>query len=525
DAFVLGLTATPADEVHRNTYNFFNASEGEPTDSYGLRQAIDDTNLVNFEPYEIDLGIVKRGIKYAELSEDEKEHYEETFDEEEEEISSSEINKRVLNKETNDKVLQYLHQHGFKIEEGNKIGKSIIFAKNKKHAEYIKERFDLLYPSRAKEAQIIHSDIAHVDDLLDNFKKPKENPQIAISVDMLDTGIDVPELLNLVFFKPIKSKIKFWQMIGRGTRLCPNLFGEGKHKEKFKVFDFCANFSYFEIHADGLPSQRTVSLKERLFLKRVKMLTTMPKGSTKEAIRNVIVSQLDALDTSAYTLKKHKHLVEELRAINLDYINDEVLAKLKIVSEYIEDETHVEKQRFEMLTLNAQEALVKGEQSQKHTDEIKERCFVLKSKSHNIKAIQEQEAKIDAVLEGRNELESIEELETLKNDISHLANLSLLKRVDPVKSDFRDKVEGVRILKSEDFIKKADIETEVQKVFANYIERLSELDDLKNTQLISDKEISDIKHQVFDYEKIVEDRLENSDDFATLMQEVMNSSS
>ncbi|MBU1668172.1 DEAD/DEAH box helicase family protein [bacterium] len=524
DAFVLGLTATPADEVHRNTYNFFNASEGEPTDAYGLRRAIDDGNLVDFEPYEIDLGIVKRGIKYAALSDDEKEHYEETFDEEEEEISSSEINQRVLNKETNDKVLQYLHQHGFKIEEGNKIGKSIIFAKNKGHAEYIKERFDLLYPSRAKEAEIIHSGISQVDDLLDNFKNPKENPQIAISVDMLDTGIDVPELLNLVFFKPVKSKIKFWQMIGRGTRLSPNLFGEGRDKEKFKIFDFCANFNYFDMNAEGLPSQRTISLKERLFLKRVKMLTTMPKGRTKEAIKNVVASQLGALDASAYTLKKHRHLVEELRAVNLEYISDEVLAKLKTISEYIEDETHVEKQRFEMLTLNAQEALVKGEESQKYVDEIKERCFVLKSKAQNIKAIQEQEVKIDAVLEGNNELNSIESLEVLKNEIAHLANLSLGRSVTPVKSDFRDKVEDIRILKSEDFIKKAEVETEVQKVFAEYIERLLALDELKNAQLISDKEINEIKHQVFDYEKMVEDRLENRDEFALLMKEVMNSS-
>jgi len=525
DAFVLGLTATPADEVHRNTYNFFNASEGEPTDSYGLRKAIDDGNLVDFEPYEIDLGIVKRGIKYAELSEEEKEHYEETFDKkEEEEISSSEINQRVLNKETNDKVLQYLHQHGFKIEEGNKIGKSIIFAKNKRHAEYIKERFDLLYPSRVKGAQIIHSDIAHVDDLLDKFKNPKENPQIAISVDMLDTGIDVPELLNLVFFKPVKSKIKFWQMIGRGTRLCPHLFGEGKHKEKFKIFDFCANFNYFDINAEGLPSQRTVSLKERLFLKRVKMLMTLPKGSTKEAIKNVVASQLSALDTSAYTLKKHRYLVEELRAVNLEYVSDEVLNKLKTISEYIEDETSVETQGFEMLTLNAQEALVKGEPSQKHTNELKERCFILKSKAQNIKAIQEQETEIDAVLEGNNELNSIDGLETLKNKIAHLANLSLRKRVDPVKSDFRDKVEDIRLLKSEDYIKKADVETEVQRVFAAYIARLSALDELKNAQLISDKEINEIKHQVFDYEKMVEDRLENRDEFASLMKEVMNSS-
>ena len=525
DAFVLGLTATPADEVHRNTYNFFNAEEGEPTDSYGLRRAIDDGNLVDFEAYEIDLGIVKRGLKYTALSDDEKEHYEEIFDQEEEnEISSSEINQRVMNQETNDKVLQYLHQHGFKIEEGNKIGKTIVFAKNKKHAEFLKERFDILYPKRAKEAQIIHSEIAHVEDLLENFKNPKENPQIAISVDMLDTGIDIPELLNLVFFKPIKSKIKFWQMIGRGTRLCPNLFGMAQHKERFKIFDFCANFNYFDMNADGLPSQRTVALKERLFLKRVKLLKRMPKGSTKEAIKRVLESQIEALDTSAYHLKKHREVVEAVKCADLEYISDELLANLKTISEYIDDNTHVEEQRFEMLVLNAQEVLVKGSEETRYKEELEQRSFVLKSKAKNIKAIQEKEELLDEVLEGENPLDTIDALERFKDNVAHLANLSLGKKVEHVKSDFRDRVEDVRVLKSSDYIKKADIETEVQSVFATYIEKLSALDELKNAELISDQEIMEIKHQVFDYEKMVEDRLANEDEFSRLMQEVMNAS-
>ena len=526
DAFVLGLTATPADEVHRNTYTFFNAHEGEPTDAYGLHRAIEDGNLVDFEPYEIDLGIVKRGIKYAELSDDEKEEFEDKFEEEEEEISSTEINQRVLNKETNDKVLQYLEQHGQKIEEGNKIGKTIIFAKNKKHAEFIKERFDLLYPKRAKEAQLIHSDIAHVEDLLDNFKNPNKNPQIAISVDMLDTGIDIPELLNLVFFKPVKSKIKFWQMIGRGTRLSPNLLGEGEDKKRFKIFDFCANFHYFDIEANGLPSQRTVALKERLFLKRIKLLKSMEResGATKKAIKEVVASQIEGLDTSAYNLKKQRAVIETLKSTNLDYLTDEVMVQLKVVSEYIEDNTPLEEQRFEMLILNAQEAHLKGNKDKKYLDEIKERCRVLKSKAQNIKAIQEKEHEVDAVLEESNRLESIEALERLKDDLGHLANLSLGKKSELVKSDFRDKVEDVRLLKSSDYLKKADIETEVQKVFARYIEQLGILDALKNSELITDKDIMEIKHQVFEYEKMVEDRLQNRDDFALMIKEILNAS-
>ena len=524
DAFVLGLTATPADEVHRNTYDFFGTAEGDPTDSYDLARAIEDGNLVDFKPYEIDLGIVTRGIKYDELSDEEKEEFEDKFDEEEEEISASEINQRVLNKATNEKVLQYLMQHGQKIDEGNKIGKTIIFSKNKKHAEYIKSVYDLLYPSKADEAQIIHSEIAHVESLIDNFKNPKRDPQIAISVDMLDTGIDIPELLNLVFFKPIKSKIKFWQMIGRGTRLCPNLLGEGKDKESFSIFDFCGNFTYFDIKAEGEPSSPSKSLKERLFLKRVSLLESLQEGSVKDAIKAIVQKQIDALDVSQYHLKGVRHTVEDLHKADLDYLTDETKTLLKDVSEYVEDEKDVEVQRYEMLTLNAQEALVKGKESKAYVEQIKERCFILKSKAGNIAAVKKEESLIDAVLDGTLDLEDVEKLEGLKDGIAHLANLSLGKRVVPVETKFSDEIEAVRTLKSEQFVDKASVQTEVQKVLSAYLEKLSHIKLIQEANLITDADINDLKHQVFDYEKMVEDRLENKDEFATLMQEVLNSS-
>jgi len=524
DAFVLGLTATPADEVHRNTYDFFYTTEGDPTDSYDLARAIEDCNLVDFNPYEIDLGIVTRGIKYSELSDEEKEEFEDKFDEEEEEISASEINQRVLNKATNEKVLQYLMQHGQKIEEGNKIGKTIIFAKNKKHAEYIKRIYDLLYPSKAQEAQIIHSEIAHVESLIDDFKNPKRNPQIAISVDMLDTGIDVPEILNLVFFKPIKSKIKFWQMIGRGTRLCPNLLGEGMDKESFSIFDFCGNFSYFEMTTAGEPATPSKSLKERLFLKRVSLLESMGEGEVKDAIRAKVQAQVDGLDVSQYHLKKVRHTVEALHKADLTYMTQETKAQLKEVAEYIEDATDVEVQRYEMLTLNAQETLVKGKESKAYVEEIKARCFILKSKAANIGAIQKVDALIDAVLDGSDTLDDVQKLETLKNGIAHLANLSLGKRIFPVVTNFGDEIEAVRKLKSGQFIDKATVETEVQKVLSAYLEKIAHIKLIQDANLISDRDINDLKHQVFDYEKMVEDRLENKDAFAALMQEILNSS-
>ncbi len=525
DSFILGLTATPADEVHRNTYEFFQTGS-EPTDTYDLATAIDNGHLVDFNPYEIDLGIVKRGIKYDDLSEEEKEEFEDKFDvQEEEEISSSEINKRIFNKQTNEKVIQYLYEHGFKIDDGNKIGKTIIFAKSKHHAEYIKEIFDLLYPAKSQEAQIIHSEMSHVDSLIDNFKNPNRNPQIAISVDMLDTGIDVPELLNLVFFKPVKSKIKFWQMIGRGTRLCPNIFGNGEDKQSFNIFDFCANFSYFDINSKGLPSQKTSSLKERLFLKRVKLLQDMNQSDFRDDMLTLIKSQVYALDAKEYYLKKHRHTIEELQSSDLEYITDDIFNNLKIVSEYIEDNTDFEVQRFQMLILNTQEAILKEKNSAKFADEIKTRCAILKSKANSVNAIKEKMDTIDNVLNGTYNLDkNIIELEDVRQNIEHLANLSLSKGATIINTAFDDKIIDVRNLSSDDYVDKTSVKTEVQKILDEYIANLRVIKDLEGSSLITDTDIDEIKYHVFDIDTIIEDKMKSNDDFNILIYEILNSS-
>jgi type I restriction enzyme R subunit len=531
DSLILGLTATPADEIHRNTYEFFNTTNGEPTDTYTLSQAIDDGYLVNFKPYEIDLGIVKRGIKYEDLSDEEKEEFEDKFDEfedvedEQKNIESKEINDRIFNKQTNEKVLEYLFNYGLKIEDGNKIGKTIIFAKNQKHAKYIKEVFDLKYPKHKDYAEIIHSEISHVDSLIDNFKIPNRNPQIAISVDMLDTGIDVPEVLNLVFFKPIKSKIKFWQMIGRGTRLCPNLFGEGQDKEYFNIFDFCENFTFFDIKSEGIKSQANKSLKERLFLKRVKLIMSLEKGNFKEELIKIVKTQIDDINPKEYYVKKHKHLIEELQNTSLEYISDEVFTKLKTISEYIEDYNDFEVQRFQMLVLNAQESLIKEKDSKKDIEEIKQRIKVLKTKAENIKAIKEKEELINTILEGSLKLDNVENLEKVRVELQHLSNLSLGKKIEPVKTNFSDEIEAIKELNSKDYINKAEVKTEIQKVLDEYINSLYLLKELDKTPLVTKTDIDTIKQLVFDMQKNIEEKLEDKSEFAKLITQIINASS
>ena len=278
DANLLGLTATPKSEIDKNTYKIFELEDDNPTFAYELEEAIKQGYLVHYgKPLDVGLKIVRDGLKYSELSEEEKEEFEETFDgEEKEEISSEEVNTTLFNQDTVDLVIKTLMNNGLKVEGGDKLGKTIIFAVNQKHANFIVERFNKLYPEyRGKFAEAIYHNIKFVDDVIDNFKDKISYPQIAVSVDMLDTGIDVPEILNLVFFKKIKSKAKFWQMIGRGTRLCKDLFGPGIDKERFMIFDCYKNFEFFEVNGDGKEVKNSKSVSENIFGAKIEIIKSL----------------------------------------------------------------------------------------------------------------------------------------------------------------------------------------------------------------------------------------------------------
>ena len=226
DAMLLGMTATPKDEIDKNTYGVFDLERGVPTFAYELETAVKEGYLVNYSTLEYKTKIMEDGIHYNELSEEEKEEYEKTFEDDElieDDISSEAINSWLFNKDTIDTVLKELMEKGLKIEGGDKLGKTIIFAKNSLHAQAIVERFQKLFPECGGDfIKRIDYSIKYSDSLIDEFSTREKMPQIAVSVDMLDTGIDIPEILNLVFFKKVKSYAKFWQMIGRGTRLCPD---------------------------------------------------------------------------------------------------------------------------------------------------------------------------------------------------------------------------------------------------------------------------------------------------------------
>lgn len=250
DSPLVGLTATPKDEIEKNTYEIFELENGVPTYGYELAQAVKDGYLVDFMSVETKLKFIEQGIVYDELSDEDKAEYEATFSDESgelpEKIGSSALNEWIFNEDTIKEVLNVLMTNGLKIFYGERLGKTIVFAKNHRHAEKIFEVFNKEYPNLPGYAKVIDNTIKYAQSAIDEFSDPEKLPQIAISVDMLDTGIDVPEVLNLVFFKKVMSKAKFWQMIGRGTRLCPMLL-DGKDKNIFYIFDFCGNFEFFRI--------------------------------------------------------------------------------------------------------------------------------------------------------------------------------------------------------------------------------------------------------------------------------------
>ncbi len=267
DAPLVGLTATPKDDLDKNTYDVFDLENGVPTYGYELAQAVRDGYLVDYMSVESKLKFLDQGIVYDELSDEDKREYEDTFTDENgelpEQIASSALNEWIFNEDTIREVLHILMEKGLRIDYGEKLGKTIIFAKNHHHAEVIFDIFNREYPHLVGHAMVIDNYMTYAQSAIDAFSDPQKLPQIAISVDMLDTGIDVPEVLNLVFFKKVMSKAKFWQMIGRGTRLCPGLL-DGADKEKFYIFDFCGNFEFFRMNS-GSATPNTIALQGAVF--------------------------------------------------------------------------------------------------------------------------------------------------------------------------------------------------------------------------------------------------------------------
>lgn len=332
DAILVGLTATPKTDVDRNTYDFFEMEHGVPTYAYDYETAVyTDHVLVPYYTYIVKTEFLNNGITYEKLSKADKERFEDDFEEDgdwPDFIPSQALNKFVFNELTVDRVLQDLMERGIKVAGGDRIGKTIIFAQNKKHAEFIVQRFNKLYPKyNGTFIERVVCDDSYAQATIEDFKKPEGAPHIVVSVDMMDTGIDVPECVNLVFFKEVRSKTKFWQMIGRGTRLAKNLTcmdlidGEYTGKKRFLIFDYCNNFEFFGTKPNGYEGRDTKSLSENIFGKRIRLIAALQECAFAEEpyqnLRNELLDschvQIINLNTDLVSVKLKLRYIEKYK--------------------------------------------------------------------------------------------------------------------------------------------------------------------------------------------------------------------
>jgi len=396
DSFLVGLTATPKDEIDRNTYSLFDLEDGVPTDAYSLEEAVAEGHLVPPKAISVPLKIVRSGLRYDDLSEEEKEQWDSLEWGEEEipdSVEAAEVNKRLFNTETVDLVIAHLMQNGLKVEGGDRLGKTIVFAKNQAHAQFIETRFNAAYPHLAGHfARVItYESGPYAQTLIDDFSKKDAAPHIAISVDMLDTGIDVPEVVNLVFFKQVRSKTKFWQMMGRGTRICPDLFGPARDKEFFRVFDYCQNLEFFGANPELKEAGAPRSLSERLFAARLDLIQALDEKRGKagglaeaaepyeaegapeappseEAVRagalRVLQETVAALNLDNFLVRQQRRTVEKYRRpeawARLDAESREELIETIAPLPSAKGLGTEEAKRFDLLLFTLELALLKG---------------------------------------------------------------------------------------------------------------------------------------------------------------------
>lgn len=471
DGMLLGMTATPKNEIDKNTYGVFDLERGVPTFAYELEKAVEEGYLVNYSTLEYKTKIMEDGIHYHDLSDEEKEEFEKTFEDDyrvKEDIASSAVNTWLFNADTIDKVLKELMEKGLKVEGGDKLGKTIIFAKNSLHAKAIVERFNKLFPECGGDfiKQIDYS-INYVDTLIDDFSAKEKMPQIAVSVDMLDTGIDIPEILNLVFFKKVRSYAKFWQMIGRGTRLCKNLFGEGLDKKKFLIFDFCNNFEYFRVNKNGSDNGIQETLSEKIYNTKAMICRELQSPAFAnetdyEKYRAELVAELHTavveLNNDSFMVKRHLRYVEMFRCLtNWNRLETVEITDIKThISPLIKPKRENElARRFDYLIYSIDLGILQSKNVQKPIDiviQTAELLLATKSKVPQVATHKELLTKVVTPEFWNNT--NVLELDTVR-----VAMRELLQYIDKIKTkiyyvnfvdEITDGIEGLPIYDSHD---------------------------------------------------------------------------
>ena len=450
DALLVGLTATPKDEIDKNTYGIFDLESGVPTYGYELKQAVEDGYLVDFSSIETKLKFLHEGIAYDELREDEKEEYEEKFADEDgevpERIGGAALNAWIFNADTIKQVLRTLMEQGLRVDYGNKTGKTIIFARNHDHAEKICEVWGREYPHYPSHfCRVIDNYASYAQSLIDDFSEKEKLPQIAVSVDMLDTGIDVPEILNLVFFKKVMSKAKFWQMIGRGTRLCPGLL-DGEDKREFYIFDFCGNFEFFRLNAKGKEAPAVMSLARRLFNLKTELVYQLQKLPDLTETRTALVDELSAdvknLDRGSFAVRQHLRYAETYDKPEawaaITYENTLQLAEhIAPLMEAVGSDPAA--LRFDALLYQLELAAACGANQSRARGDLQKRAAALAT-LYSIPEVKAQEPVIQAILQDGLEDAHIPDYENIRRVLRGLMKYVPYDETVKYHTDFRDTI-------------------------------------------------------------------------------------
>lgn len=455
DSNILGLTATPKEEIDKNTYRVFNLPNGEPTFAYGLTEAVKDGFLVPPVAEKIDLKFPTEGIKYSELSEDDQEQWEDTFDDGVEEVEAEAVNNWLFNRDTVRQVLRLLMEEGHRVKGGDKLGKTVMFAKNDKHADFIVEIFNSEYPHLGGSfCQKITNKVSYAQNIIDNFSISSKDPQIAVSVDMLDTGIDVPEILNLVIVKKIRSKSKFWQMVGRGTRLCKDIFEPGKDKNNFKIFDFCQNIEYFEaLMEDDKKGGKDESLSQRLFNMKIKLAFSLQGFQFQEdeetkkyydkLVKN-LQKNIESIDKrSAQGRQAIRYLEKYSRIEELNNLDDMKISEIKGNLSNLPFQTEKESEeikRFDLLMYHLQLGNIEENRYKRAEKSCVEISRNLSGKT-SVPVVKEkiEDIKLLGDVERMNTL-SLKRLEELRENLRDLMTLIIGDERLPFFTDFKDEI-------------------------------------------------------------------------------------
>ena len=481
DSLLVGLTATPKEDVDRNTYGLFDLETGKPTDAYPLEEAVKDRFLVPPKAVSVPLKFQREGIRYDALSEAEKQQWDETEWNDDgttpTEVEAEAVNKWLFNKDTVDKVLEHLMTHGVKVAGGDRLGKTILFAKNQDHAEFIADRFNANYPHYKGEfARVITFKTEYAQSLIDAFSIRDKVPHIAISVDMLDTGIDVPEVVNLVFFKLVRSKTKFWQMMGRGTRLCPDLFGPGRHKDCFFVLDYCQNLEFFSQNPETTDGASTSSLGKRLFTARLELISELdrwliktthsflpPEETLRSDIASLLRSEVCAMNLENFVVRPQRRLVEM-------YIRPESWIELKPphLSELAQglaglptelDAEDEEAKRFDLLILNLQLALLRSEPGFERLQKQVQGIAGLLEEKSGIPMVQQQLPLIEDLQDDEWWKDvTTPMLESARKRLRLLIKLIDKQKRKPIYTDFEDEIGDGRSVEFTAFVPKDNFE-------------------------------------------------------------------